>query len=174
MEQITKDISTATGAIADWRDRAAGVLTALRSTVDKQGMLGRTYAPRLVVHANSVLDPGRTVELEIREIAAFLADAEATEALLDLLPTVRRLDAALAAHQRDLLSYTPWQQAWYAESRGLIDEILEDLRTADSGKDLVAADLRPPARAGPSDRRPIAQTQHGRPRLVPDRDRADR
>ncbi|MFC0430615.1 hypothetical protein [Kutzneria buriramensis] len=140
VESITKDIAAVAAAIAEWRSRAATVLGALKSTVD--GLAGLDeLAPGLKDHADGALGPGSPAELETSEIQGFLADAEATAAALELLPTVSKLDAALQARAGSLSGYESWQSIWYAEARGLTDEVLDSLRTARTGTDVVAADL---------------------------------
>ncbi|GAB1516212.1 hypothetical protein [Actinophytocola sp. KF-1] len=141
VESITKDVTAAEDAIAAWRTRAPGVLKRLSTTVDEQRANASSHAPVLLEHADELLSPGGTNELELRSVPGFLADAEATQAALALLPTVLQLAAALDARRADLPEYRTWQQIWFAESRALADEVIEALGKAASGRDLVAADL---------------------------------
>lgn len=141
VDQITKDIAADAAVITDWRARSVRVLTTLESTVDARATSAGTLAPKLIAHARAVLDPGATVALELRSVAGFLADAEATAALLDLLPAVDQLNTALNAREADVPKYQAWQKAWYAESRGLLNEVMDALQTADSGTGPVADDL---------------------------------
>jgi hypothetical protein len=140
VESITKDIAAAAAAIAEWRSRAVTVLGALRSTVDGLGGLAN-LVEGLKRHADAILDPGDATGLKTSKIHEFLADAEATAAALELLPTVSELDAALKARSRHLSEYESWERVWYAEARALTTEVMESLDSAGTGTAVVAADL---------------------------------